>query len=170
MVLGGEMSNEVTARIAEIAGAQHINIGVAESLTAGAVASALGAADSASDWFSGGVVAYATVIKQSLLHVDPGPVVSARCAAQMASGALALLGADVTVATTGAGGPEPQDGQPVGTVFIAVNSLGTSTTTEHHFDGPPSVVVAHAVTVALHRLLTVLENDAGVTVSVEARS
>jgi nicotinamide-nucleotide amidase len=30
------------------------------------------------------------------------------------------VGADVGVATTGVAGPEPHDGQPVGTVYIAV--------------------------------------------------
>jgi nicotinamide-nucleotide amidase len=38
----------------------------------------------------------------------------------MAAGARKVLGADWGIATTGVAGPEPQDGQPVGTVFVAV--------------------------------------------------
>jgi nicotinamide-nucleotide amidase len=39
---------------------------------------------------------------------------------QMAQGVRTLLGVDVGVSTTGVAGPDPQDGQPVGTVHIAV--------------------------------------------------
>jgi nicotinamide-nucleotide amidase len=38
----------------------------------------------------------------------------------MASGVRRVLGADWGIATTGVAGPKPQDGQPVGTVFVAV--------------------------------------------------
>jgi nicotinamide-nucleotide amidase len=38
----------------------------------------------------------------------------------MARGVCRVLGADVGVATTGVAGPDPQDGQPVGTAFVAV--------------------------------------------------
>lgn len=44
----------------------------------------------------------------------------AEVARQMAAGVRRALGADWGVATTGVAGPEPQDGQPVGTVFVAV--------------------------------------------------
>jgi nicotinamide-nucleotide amidase len=37
----------------------------------------------------------------------------------MAQGVCRVLGCAVGVATTGVAGPEPQDGQPVGTVFVA---------------------------------------------------
>lgn len=55
-----------------------------------------------------------------LLGVDPGPVITADTALQMAIGAAELLGANVAVATTGVGGPGRQEGKPQGTVFIAV--------------------------------------------------
>jgi nicotinamide-nucleotide amidase len=47
--------------------------------------------------------------------------VDAQVAAQMAAGVRKALGADWGVATTGVAGPDPQDGQPVGTVFVAVD-------------------------------------------------
>jgi nicotinamide-nucleotide amidase len=49
-------------------------------------------------------------------------------AAQMAAGVREALGADWGIATTGVAGPDPQDGQAVGTVFVAVDGpAGTGT-------------------------------------------
>jgi nicotinamide-nucleotide amidase len=52
--------------------------------------------------------------------VGDGPVVSAEAARAMALGARRVLGADVGLSITGVAGPDPQDGQPPGTVFIGV--------------------------------------------------
>ena len=68
----------------------------------------------------GGVVSYATEIKRELLGVHAEHVVSAECAEQMARGVRDLLGATWGVSTTGVAGPDTQDGQPVGTVFVGI--------------------------------------------------
>lgn len=105
-------------------------LGVAESLTGGAVASEIVTVPGASAVLWGAVVAYATPIKHTLLGVDAellaahGPV-HAEVALQMADGvrrAVAVDGrpADVGVSTTGIAGPESPDGQPVGTVHVGV--------------------------------------------------
>jgi nicotinamide-nucleotide amidase len=94
-------------------------LAVAESLTGGLLASAFARAPGASEWFRGGVVAYASSVKHALLDVPGGPVVSKAAAVAMARGAARLLAADVAVAVTGVGGPDPQDGQPPGTVWAA---------------------------------------------------
>ena len=95
-------------------------LAVAESLTGGLLASTFAQASGASQWFRGGVVAYSSQVKYDLLDVPEGPVVSETAAVAMARGAGRLLEADVAVAVTGAGGPDPQDGQPPGTVWAAV--------------------------------------------------
>ena len=92
----------------------------AESLTGGSLAALLSRTPGASAVFLGGVVSYATEVKRSLLGVDAERVVSAECARQMATGVRALLGADWALSTTGVAGPDPQDGEPVGTVFIGI--------------------------------------------------
>lgn len=107
-------------------------LGVAESLTGGMVIASLIDVAGASAVVRGGVVAYATELKQTLLGVDQalleahGPV-HPRVARQMADGARRALGhegvpTDVGVATTGIAGPVSPDGQPVGTVHIAVST------------------------------------------------
>ena len=106
------------------------SVAVAESLTGGLVLAALVSVPGASACLRGGVVAYATDLKRSLLGVDAallaaeGPV-HADVARQMAAGVRGLarvdgVPADVGIATTGVAGPTMQDGTPVGTVYIAV--------------------------------------------------
>jgi len=109
-------------------------IATAESLTGGALGDLLSAAPGASDTYLGGVVSYATAVKQKLLGVSDETVrehgvVSAECAAEMAAGVRALVGADVAVSTTGVAGPTEQEGKPVGTVFVGVASDGGVRTT-----------------------------------------
>lgn len=101
-------------------------VATAESLTGGSLCAALTAISGASATVRGGVVAYATPVKQQVLGVDatvlarPGGAVQAQVAEQMATGVRRILGADVGIATTGVAGPTEQDGQPVGRVFVAV--------------------------------------------------
>ncbi|MFC5170676.1 CinA family protein [Streptomyces mutomycini] len=104
-------------------------LGVAESLTGGLVAAELTSVPGASLCFRGSVTAYATALKRDVLGVD-GVLLAERGAVDpevaraMAAGVSRVLGADWGVSTTGVAGPEPQDGKPVGTVFVAVSGPG----------------------------------------------
>jgi len=106
--------------VADLVVEQRLTLGLAESMTGGLIASRLVSVPGASTWFRGAVVSYASEVKFSLLGVAPGPVVAATAAEQMAEGARRVLGADVALAITGVAGPDEQDGQPVGTVFVAL--------------------------------------------------
>ncbi len=108
-----------------------LTVGTAESLTGGLVAAALTAVPGASAVFRGAIVAYATDLKATLLGVPAellGRVgaVHPDVAVAMAAGARRRLGVSVALATTGVAGPEPADGQPVGTVHIAVSMPASS--------------------------------------------
>ena len=100
-------------------------VAVAESLTGGLLVSALIDVPDASAVVRGGVVAYMTDLKASLLGVDStvlereGPY-SPEVAVAMALGVRDRLGADYGIATTGVAGPGPADGKTVGTVYLAV--------------------------------------------------
>ncbi|MCX2181806.1 CinA family protein [Streptomyces sp. SKN60] len=113
------------ARVLELLALRGHTLAVAESLTGGLVAAELTGVPGASKSFRGSVTAYATPLKEQLLGVD-GTLLAERgavdpeVALQMAAGVRARLGADWGIATTGVAGPEPQDGQPVGTVYVAV--------------------------------------------------
>ncbi|HEX5858172.1 MAG TPA: nicotinamide-nucleotide amidohydrolase family protein [Microbacterium sp.] len=126
-------------------GARGWSIGVAESLTGGLVVEALVAVPGASAVVHGGIVAYATPVKASLLGVDAALLdahgaVHPEVARQMADGArraLAVGGreADVGLSTTGIAGPDSPDGQPVGTVFIGVATPHGTAVTALHLHG-----------------------------------
>jgi nicotinamide-nucleotide amidase len=100
-------------------------LAVAESLTGGLLAATIVDVPGASHAFRGGLVVYATELKASLAGVDAallaarGPV-DPDVAAQLAQGARSRCAADWGLATTGVAGPEPQDGVPVGTVYIGL--------------------------------------------------
>lgn len=105
------------------------SVACAESLTGGLVCAELTAVPGASATVRGGVVAYATDCKVSVLGVDPAltarvGAVDPDVADQMAEGARRLFAAEVGIATTGVAGPDPQDGQPVGTVHVSVATPG----------------------------------------------
>ncbi|WP_240137930.1 CinA family protein [Streptomyces sp. MUM 178J] len=114
------------ARVLALLAERGETLAVAESLTGGLVAAELTAVPGASRTFRGSVTAYATVLKKDLLGVD-GTLLAERgavdpdVAAQMAAGVRRALGAGWGLATTGVAGPDPQDGAPVGTVFLAVS-------------------------------------------------
>ena len=120
----GELSvEEGAARVIALLIAQRSTLAVAESLTGGLLLSTLIAVPGASAAVRGGVVAYASDLKTSLLGVDAELLsrrgaVDAEVARQMARGVRDRLGATYGVATTGVAGPDPQDGQPVGRVLL----------------------------------------------------
>lgn len=104
-------------------------VATAESLTGGRLAVALTEAPGASATFVGGVVSYATSVKQEVLGVpddvvERHGVVSAECAEAMASGVRRLLGTTYAVSTTGVAGPDQQEGKPPGTVHVGIAGPG----------------------------------------------
>ncbi len=105
--------------LARVARARGLRVAVAESLTSGMLATTVGSGERSSEWFAGGIVAYGTDVKERVLGLTPGTdPCSAECATQLARGARDLLQADIVVATTGIGGPDPVDGHAPGTVYL----------------------------------------------------
>jgi nicotinamide-nucleotide amidase len=147
-----ERTDGLEQRIADALVSSNLTAAVAESLTGGNVSAGLSAIEGASDWFLGGVVAYAETVKFDVLDVDRGPVITAKTAEQMARGVSRLLHADLAVATTGVGGPGPQEDLPQGTVFIAVATPTTCQARRYQFEGDPSEVVRTATRQALQDL------------------
>jgi len=129
----GTVSAGRPARIVASLAAAGLTVATAESLTGGLLTAALTSVPGSSDVVRGGLVVYATDLKQSLAGVDSrlladrGPVDPA-VAVALAEGARERCGADIGVALTGVAGPDPQDGKAPGTWFVALATpIGAST-------------------------------------------
>ncbi|HEU0073702.1 MAG TPA: competence/damage-inducible protein A [Dehalococcoidia bacterium] len=102
-----------------------LTLAAMESCTGGLLADTITNVPGSSRYFRGGIVSYATEVKE-MMGVDRAiiaahGVVSAETAAAMAAAVRARLQADIGVGITGVAGPEPQDGVPVGQVYIAID-------------------------------------------------
>jgi nicotinamide-nucleotide amidase len=149
-------TEETVERVADLAVEKGLSVAAAESLTSGLIAHRLGAGPNAADWFRGSVVAYQEPVKFEVLGVREGPVVTAECAEEMARGVARLFAADVAVAATGVGGPDPSEGKPPGTVFVAVTVDGEVDVRQLALDGDPGEILQDAATHALELLLDTL--------------
>ncbi|MCC3283963.1 MULTISPECIES: CinA family protein [Arthrobacter] len=149
--------NSTAARVVAAAAASGKRVACAESLTAGMVAAEIATVPGASAVLQGGVVAYQNEVKAGVLGVSEELLatagsVDAHVAEQMASGVRRLLGTDVGVSTTGAAGPEPHDGQPVGTVFIGIATASGVRSQRFRFAGERDSIRRQACTAALDLL------------------
>jgi len=140
-------------------------VAVAESLTGGLVAAALTEVAGASVVVRGGVLAYATDLKAQLLGVDEVLLarvgaVDADVAERMASGVRSLMGATYGLATTGVAGPDPVDGKPVGTVYVALVGQGSSRVKALSLSGDRASIRAQSVLAVLALLAEELEAQA----------
>ena len=143
--------------VIDAARAAGLTISTAESLTGGALCHALVAVPGASDVVSGGVIAYTSGLKQSLLGVTAATVrrhgtVSAAVAEAMAQGVRGVTGSSVGIATTGVAGPGELEGKPAGRVHIGLAIGDDVTSQDHDFAGDRAAVVGLACEAALTML------------------
>jgi nicotinamide-nucleotide amidase len=136
-------------------------LATAESLTGGLVAATIVEIPGVSAVYRGGLVVYATELKGTLAGVpkelldERGPV-DRDVAAKLAEGARERCGADWGLATTGVAGPEPQDGKPVGLVYVAVAGPHGTRVNELKLVGNRAAIRIESVTAVLQLLIDVL--------------
>ena len=139
-------------------------VAVAESLTGGLLGATLTSTPGSSATFRGGLLVYATDLKETLCGV-PGPLldaegaVSAEVAAAMAAGVRDRTGATYGVALTGVAGPDLQEGHPAGTVFVAVAGPSGGQVRSLRLPGGRDEVRDGAVDAALDMLRDVVSAD-----------
>ena len=135
-----------------------VSIAVAESCTAGLIASKLTTLPGSSSYFNGGVVAYQNEIKTKILGVsqsiiDEKTEVSVEVVKQMAKSVLEKFDANFAIATTGYAGPAGGTNKnPIGTVFIAIASVVGVVVNRFVFLGDRQSVVNQASESALSLL------------------
>lgn len=129
-------------------------LATAESLTGGLVAATLVEIPGVSAVFRGGLVVYATDLKHALAGV-PETLLAERGAVDpdvalaLAAGARERCAADWGLATTGVAGPDPQDGKPVGLVYVAVAGPSGPAVRELRLTGDRARVRTASVTAVL---------------------
>lgn len=154
------MTTTAAAIIAMLADRRE-TLAAAESLTGGLLAATIVDVPGASRVFRGALVVYATDLKATLADV-PAQLLAERGAVDgdvaeaLAAGARQRCDADWALATTGVAGPQPQDGQAVGTVWIAAAGPGTVRSRRLALEGDRAGIRAQTVGAALGLLAQAL--------------
>ncbi|WP_406076999.1 CinA family protein [Micromonospora sp. NBC_00858] len=136
---------------------RHETLATVESLTGGLLATSIVEIAGVSKIYRGGLVVYATDLKAALAGVpadllaERGPV-DPDVAEALAEGGRQRCGADWGLATTGVAGPEPQDGKPVGLVYVAVAGPNGGEVRELDLNGGREHIRSAAVIEALRLL------------------
>lgn len=150
-------ATELAGVVAEILMERDDSISVAESCTAGAVASALASGGSAEQWLRAGLVAYQEPVKRSMLGVRSPSLVVAAAAEEMAAGVAGLFDTHVALATTGVFGDEPVDGIAPTTVSISTLVGADVRTTRHRLADDAEKATEEATELALEQLVDHLQ-------------
>ncbi|WP_375172956.1 CinA family protein [Pseudooceanicola sp.] len=121
--------------VLEACKAANLKLATAESCTGGMVSSTLIDVPGSSEVVVGGITAYSNGAKQKVLGVREATLkahgaVSEETAVEMATGALAQMNADITVAITGVAGPGASGPKPEGMVCFAVARRGADPVSE----------------------------------------
>lgn len=144
LVFGIDDENMETVVLEELV-SQGLTLATAESMTGGLIATRLTEVPGSSRAFLGSVVSYANSVKREILKVPEGPVISEQAVLSMAIGVCEALGADVSVAVTGVAGPDSQEGQEPGVVWIGTCVDGEAKAVEVRF--PYNRTMARQLTV-----------------------
>jgi len=144
-----------------------LTLAVAESCTGGMVSARLTRVPGSSDYFRGGIIAYANEAKERLLGV-PGALIGAKGAVSeevalaMAQGAREKLGADVALAVTGIAGPGGgSQEKPVGLVHIAFAGGAKAFARRLFLPASRDLIRERSTLLALDLLRRELESPAG---------
>lgn len=142
-------------------------LAVAESCTGGLVADRITDVPGSSDYFLGGVVAYANMAKERILGVRASTLeshgaVSQETAVEMAKGVRRAFGADLAVAVTGIAGPGgAQADKPVGLTWLGLSGPAGDRAEQHVWPEDRRGNKALSAEAALEMLLHELDRTDG---------
>jgi PncC family amidohydrolase len=135
------MADPIEAQVGQTLRRRGLTLAVGESCTGGLIGHRLTNMPGSSDYFLGGIVAYAYEAKERLLDVHHQTLyehgaVSRETAIEMARGARHALGADIGLAVTGIAGPTGGlPGKPVGLTWIAFSTRDREVAQSHQWTG-----------------------------------
>ena len=131
----GSDDESLSGAIGRLLKKNNLTLGLMESATGGALASSLTDIDGSSSYFKGSIVTYATEAKimagVSSEIIETSGVISEETATAMAIAARVKLGSDIGIGITGIAGGEEVEGQPPGTMHIALADEQNNVTYSH---------------------------------------
>ncbi len=157
------MQNSLEVIVGQLLREKGLNLATAKSCTGGMVADRITNVPGSSDYFRGGVVAYAYEAKVALLKVSWDTLraygaVSQETVIEMARGARIALGADVAVSVSGIAGPGGgMPDKPVGTTWIGLSTTEGDWARKFVWDGDRSQNKVLSAEAALQLLADYLE-------------
>jgi nicotinamide-nucleotide amidase len=154
----GEDEDDLAAIVLDVCRTRNLTIGVAESCTGGLLGARLTAISGSSDVLRGGVIAYHNDVKMELLGVNDATLaahgaVSEEVVREMAAGARRVARTNIGLAITGVAGPTGgTPTKPVGTVWIAADIDGDTSSALHRMWGDRDEIRQRAAQWTLERL------------------
>jgi PncC family amidohydrolase len=160
-----DMDVPLEALIGELIRARGLKLATAESCTGGLVGDRITNIPGSSDYYLGGVVAYAYEAKVALLGVSWDTLqaygaVSREVVVEMARGVREALSADIAVSVSGIAGPGGGlPDKPVGTVWIGLSTSEGEWARVFYFDGDRETNKARSADAALQYVMDYLNNS-----------
>ena len=151
--------------IGDLLRVRRMKLATAESCTGGLIASHITDVAGSSEYFLGGVAAYAYEAKVALLGVSWDTLktygaVSRETVIEMARGVNKVLNADIAISVSGIAGPGGGlPDKPVGTVWVALVAPDGEWTRLFHFDGNRVQNKSSAADAALQFLMDYLTGN-----------
>ena len=153
--------SDLAAKVIDLLRERRESISCAESITGGALTSALVSISGASDVLLGSIVAYSKEMKINQLGLSAELItekglVSKEVALEMAKGAKQKLGSSWAISSTGSAGPRALDGSSPGEIWIAIVGPDRQESVKLSLNGARQEVISGAVESALTLLERIL--------------
>jgi nicotinamide-nucleotide amidase len=153
--------SDLAATVIDLLRKRSESISCAESITGGALTSALVSVSGASDVLLGSIVAYSKEMKINQLGlsgelIEAKGLVSKEVALEMAKGARKRLGSSWAISSTGSAGPTALDGSTPGEIWIAIVGPDRGESMKLSLNGARLEVINGAVESALSLLERIL--------------
>ena len=153
--------SDLAATVIDLLRKRSESISCAESITGGALTSALVSISGASEVLLGSIVAYSKEMKMNQLGlsaelIDEKGLVSKEVALEMAKGARQKLGSTWAISSTGSAGPRALDGSSPGEIWIAILGPARQESVKLSLNGARQEVINGAVESALTLLERIL--------------
>lgn len=154
----GYDDDELPEMVGRILKSKEKKLATAESCTGGYLSHLITSVQGSSEWFQGGIVSYANLLKREQLHVSKRILrehgaVSEQVVLTMAENVRKFLHVDVGISISGIAGPDGgSEKNPVGTVWIGFSDEKKTTAQKFHFNNDRITNIKYSAIAALNMI------------------